>query len=117
MLCLKCGKETAENQVFCDDCLEVMQAYPVKPGTAIHLPHRELPSHEKKPSRRQEAPQADQLSQLRVLIRCLAATIAVLSVLLCATAAMLIHTLDRDSAFPGSAIGRNYTTADSGNQP
>ena len=114
MLCLKCGKETTENQVFCGDCLNVMQAYPVKPGTAVHIPLRENPVHDKKPTRRRESPQ-DQLSQLRLLIRCLTATIAVLSILLCATAAMLIHTLDKNPT--PSTIGRNYTTADSGNQP
>lgn len=114
MLCLKCGKETTENQVFCGDCLNVMQAYPVKPDTAVHIPHREEPVHERKPARRRE-PSKDQLSQLRFLVRCLAATIAVLSILLCATAAMLIHTLDKAPA--SSTIGRNYTTADSGNQP
>lgn len=40
MICLKCGKETEENQVFCGECRQVMAQYPVKPGTPIQLPQR-----------------------------------------------------------------------------
>ena len=41
MYCLKCGRDTKSEQVFCNDCLAVMDAYPVKPDTAIHLPKRD----------------------------------------------------------------------------
>ena len=40
MGCMKCGKETADNQAFCEECLEEMAAYPVKPGTPVLLPNR-----------------------------------------------------------------------------
>ena len=115
MYCLKCGKETTENQVFCSSCQEVMQDYPVKPGTAVHIIPREQRPQEKKPPRRKEADREDQLDRLRLVIRCLAAAVAVLSVLLCATAGMLIHTLGTKPA--ENPIGRNYTTTASGNQP
>ena len=48
MSCLKCGQEIPENRLFCDDCLKVMEKYPVKPGIAINLPHREDTSPIKK---------------------------------------------------------------------
>ena len=115
MYCLKCGKETEESQVFCSSCQEVMQAYPVKPGTAVHIMPREQRPQEKKAPRRKDADQEEQLNRLRLVIRCLAAAVAVLSVLLCATAGMLIHTLGTKPA--DNPIGRNYTTAASGNQP
>lgn len=116
MNCLKCGRKTSGNQVFCEDCLQMMQHYPVKPGTAIHLPRRDATFQEKKQHDRSREPsKEDTLLQLRRMTHFLTATIAVLSVLLLLTASMLIHTLDKEK--PSSSIGRNYTTADSKSQP
>lgn len=116
MNCLKCGKETSGTQVFCEDCLQIMQHYPVKPGTAIHLPRRDTTSQEKKQHDRSREPsKEDALLQLRRMTHFLTAIIAVLSVLLLLTASMLIHTLEKEK--PASSIGRNYTTIDSRNQP
>ena len=112
MYCLKCGKETDEGSVFCAQCQEKMSKHPVKPGTVIHLTHREIPLPDKKAAAkvREETP-SDQLLQLRKMIRWLIATITLLSLLLCATAGMLIRTLTEESKSP--AIGRNYTTSQS----
>ncbi len=41
MNCLKCGREIQSPQVFCDACLADMDAYPVKPGTPVHIHHRQ----------------------------------------------------------------------------
>ena len=38
MTCMKCGREIKDQQVFCDECLGIMDTYPVKPGTPILLP-------------------------------------------------------------------------------
>lgn len=110
--CLKCGKPTKEGQVFCPGCQEKMAKCPVKPGSVIHLTHREVPLLDKKSAARsrEDTPQ-DQLSQLRKMIRWLIATIALLSLLLCAAAGMLIHTFTEENITP--AIGRNYTTSQS----
>ena len=46
MHCLKCGKQTKSEHVFCPGCLTVMEAYPVKPDVHIQLPkdaNRESP--------------------------------------------------------------------------
>ena len=40
MYCLRCGKETTDEQVFCQACLDNMENYPVKPGVPVQLPHR-----------------------------------------------------------------------------
>ncbi len=40
MYCLRCGKDTAEGKVFCQACLDSMEAYPVKPGQPIVLPNQ-----------------------------------------------------------------------------
>ena len=115
MYCIKCGRETGENQVFCENCLQIMQQYPVKPGAVISLPRRNTPAQEKKaPVLHKEPSAADQLAQLRSMIRWLTAIIAVLSVLLSATAVMLIRTLDKQKA---RTIGQNYTIVGSDAQP
>lgn len=112
MQCLKCGKKTSGRQVFCEECLAVMQDYPVKPGIPVHLPQRESRAAEKKqPASLREPTSAEQLRHLRTMIRWLLGVIAVLSVLLLLTAGMLIHMLEQDKG--GSAIGKNYTTTDS----
>lgn len=115
MNCLKCGRETQESQVFCPACQEVMQKHPVKPGTVIHLPHRDAPSAAKPLPEQWEENNDDQLPKLRRLTRWLTATIALLSLLLCIATGMLIHTLTMGEA--SSAIGRNYTTAQDKTSP
>ncbi len=115
MQCLKCGKKTADRQVFCDDCLAVMQDYPVKPGIPIHLPKRESRAAEKKSPAQRDPTSSDQLRGLRTTIRWLLGVVAVLSLLLLFTAGMLIHTLEQDPVLPN--FGRNYTTADSATRP
>ena len=35
MNCLKCGRDIAEDQLFCESCLEVMDQYPVKSGSVV----------------------------------------------------------------------------------
>lgn len=114
MNCLKCGKATEEGQVFCPQCQEKMAKHPVKPGTVLHLTHREVPVLDRKAAAkvREETP-SDQLQQLRKLIRWLIATITLLSLLLCAAAGMLIQTFTKKTVSP--VIGRNYTTSQSNN--
>lgn len=40
MNCIRCGRETEEDQVFCSACLKDMERHPVNPGTPIQLPKR-----------------------------------------------------------------------------
>ena len=56
MSCLKCGQETSENELFCGECLKVMEKYPVKPGIAIQLPHREETASIKRTVTRKKQP-------------------------------------------------------------
>lgn len=106
--CLKCGKKAPENAVFCDECLEVMARYPVKPGTVIHLPKR--PNTPNSSVKEFEEPSlAARLADQRKLIRWLTSVIAGLSVLLVIASVLLMHTLEEKPQAP--AIGKNYTTA------
>lgn len=58
MNCMKCGRETHEDSVFCQDCLVEMQKYPVDPGTVVLLPRRkEGASVKKMPKRHAPSPE------------------------------------------------------------
>jgi len=113
--CLKCGKETTESNVFCAECLAVMERYPVKPGTAIVLPHREPQLSEKKPARRRELSIKEQLHGHKQTIRWLLATICVLLAALLFVSGMLLRLLQEQD--PSQEIGKNYTTTTTSTQP
>jgi len=113
--CLKCGKKAEERSVFCSDCLAVMEQYPVKPGTVIHLPIRQQKQETPAATDFEEPSLLEQLMAQRKLIRWLAGIVAGLSVLLVLTAVLLIHTLDKKQPLP--VIGRNYTTSTSAQKP
>lgn len=105
MACLKCGKETENAQVFCQECLQVMANYPVKPGTKLLLPVREPVPAEKKAAGRKDRELSAE-AMLRRLVRGLTVTIAVLTLIICLLAGLLLWNdfVDRDNV-----IGRNYT--------
>lgn len=67
MQCMKCGREIPGGQVFCDACLDDMEKYPVKPGTAFYLPSRgETEPSKKQPQHRRPASQPEeQVVQLK----------------------------------------------------
>ena len=109
MNCLKCGRETEDGQVFCKECLAIMEKYPVKPGTAVLLPKR-TPAPTVKKVRWKPAPSLEeQVTKLRRQNHRLIAVICVVTLLLCVggyfTARYLV---DRRAPRPG----QNYSTAD-----
>lgn len=108
MTCMKCGREIAPEQVFCDGCLEVMEKYPVKRDAAIHLPNRKAQLSSKKQSgRRRQLPPEEQVVFLRKRLRRSRAAIVVLCLLLVvAVAGFVWQLLDTDATIP---LGRNYT--------
>lgn len=107
MACLKCGKKTKDEQVFCAHCLEVMENYPVKRDVHIQLPNRPDAAAQKKHSRKRRNLTADeQVAQLRWKLRQQSAIMAVLIFALLFTAATLLYTaLSQDEP----DVGKNYT--------
>lgn len=94
MGCLKCGQETGVSSVFCDDCLEKMTEYPVKPDIAIQLPHRIADTEDKKSVRKKKQLTTAQLlkkSQQRVLW--LSAAVIFLIFSLVITLSLLVYAL------------------------
>ena len=57
MNCMKCGRETLGENVFCQDCLTEMEKYPVQPGTVVLLPRRKDSSSKKTTKRHTPAPE------------------------------------------------------------
>lgn len=44
MKCIRCGRESENEQTFCNECLKDMERHPVEPGVPIQLPnHNERP--------------------------------------------------------------------------
>ena len=112
MFCLKCGKTTTGEQVFCDGCLQVMDAYPVRSDTPIHLPKRSEAQPPKKAHRKKAIPAEEQILQLKLTNRRLTLAVVGLALALgiCATA-LILHLLNPQFQMtPDSGnTGKNYT--------
>lgn len=80
MYCLRCGRDTESEQVFCADCLENMDKYPIKPGTIVQLPRRASSTAQKKQVRRRSLSPEEQVVQLKVTVRTLLAILGTLLV-------------------------------------
>lgn len=109
MHCLKCGKEIAEKEVFCKECLAVMAKFPVKPETKIFLPLNTAPTVIKKnPQRRRPSSLEERILRLKKVILWLSVflLIAVLSLVL--SVALLVDSLSGEKS--ETAIGQNYGT-------
>lgn len=107
MNCMKCGREIEEGQVFCIDCLKDMANYPVRPGTAVHLPKRPAysPMRRTMPKRKVRS-QEEIIRRLRLRNRwlSLALTVAILlAILLAFPAVQFFLSVEHYD------LGQNYT--------
>lgn len=112
MKCIKCGKDTAGSDVFCEECLADMELHPVKPGTPILLPPREQQPAAKRSRKRQTRPEA-KISSLKATIRWLLVAIMVLVIAFTMAVTMLLHLLQQNDN--SLAPGQNYQTSQSAN--
>lgn len=112
MNCVKCGKDTTENNVFCPECLAQMDRYPVKPGTPVVIPDQHPV---RRPSvRKVRAPEPeDVIRRQKKIIRLLSAAVAVLLIVWALTTALTVRMLMEEE---GAPIGQNFgiTTQDVG---
>ena len=106
MECMKCGRQTDENNVFCKDCLSDMAKYPIKPDTPVVLPQRKK-KERKSPQKKMVKPE-EIIEQLNKKIKRLRICVAVLLLLFAATAGVLAVTMSQDS--PKTDLGSNYST-------
>ena len=109
MNCMKCGRETADDQVFCAGCLEEMERYPVKPGTVVHIPSRGAEEEVRKVSHRKKPlpSVSEQMIRLRKKLFwtriILAVMLLLLGVMCFAVGRVMIEWDARE------VIGQNYT--------
>lgn len=106
MECLKCRRETQAGEVFCPECLKVMAASPVKPGTPVTLPRRDSlrrPVPQKKAMKPEEV-----IAKLRKKIRLLLIAVVVLGLLLAASLGCIGFFAYREWTRPD--LGSNYST-------
>ena len=107
MTCMKCGTEIPESQVFCDHCLSVMDAYPVKPDAHIHLPKRaQEPEALKKAKKKRTPSPEEQVAALRIKVLRIRLIAVILAFLLCVAGAFLALDVYEDYFAP--ITGRNY---------
>ena len=106
MNCLKCGRETQNESVFCQECLLDMEKYPVRPGTVVQLPRRREVSVIKKTPKRHVLSTEEQLKYLH---KCILILSVLLAVCIAAIALMFKPTMHyvRDEHFE---IGQNYSS-------
>lgn len=107
MTCLKCGRNTKDDHVFCDECLVVMERYPVKPGTPVHLPHHAFVQTPRKttPRKRTLSPEEQIAGLKRNLRRSRLVGLVLLVALSLATVLLVREFAGKDIP----AIGQNYT--------
>ena len=110
MNCVKCGREIEENQVFCQSCLEEMEQYPVKPGTAVHIPSRKTEEEFKKVhhKKRPILTPSEQIAKLRKKVLRLR-ILAVLLMLICGVLGYVVARTVEELDFQ-RLLGQNYNT-------
>lgn len=112
MKCMRCARETAPQQVFCNACLEDMARYPVRSDTPIYLPVRKPKEAPRKKSRRfrRERTAEEMVMILRKRVKVLTAITVILVMMLSAATAgvWLAKRQGADLSIPN--IGQNFKT-------
>lgn len=109
MACMKCGKKTKDEQVFCPACLAVMDAYPVKADVHVQLPNRQKSEATRKSARKRAVPPEEQVVQLRRSLRRARVFGLVVTLLLCAAGFFLLRAFFAPAAEEEADHGSNYT--------
>jgi len=110
MNCMKCGRESKEDQAFCPQCLESMRKHPVKPDVVVQLPTRREAVQKKVQTRKKVRTAQEQVLILRRRNRWLIAAVGVLL-----AACLLLFSLCVDffrQLDVQKFLGQNYTTVE-----
>lgn len=112
MKCMRCARETAPQQVFCNACLEDMARHPVRSDTPIYLPVRKPKEAPRKKSRRfrRERTAEEMVMILRKRVKVLTALTVIMVMMLSAAMAgvWLAKKQGADLSIPN--IGQNFKT-------
>ena len=113
MNCVKCGRETLDENVFCQECLSVMAKYPVRPGTVVFLPRRKETAAVKKTAKRHVPTMEEQNKVLRKWVGSLLIVVAVCVLLIVLMFRPTMHYV-LDEHVP---IGQNYSSVTPNTSP
>lgn len=110
MKCLRCARETADRQVFCNACLDDMSRYPVRSDTPIYLPVRKAGDTPKRPARRfrRERTAEEIVFILRKRVRVLTALVVILVMMLAAAVTGVWLAKRQGGGFSIPDIGQNF---------
>ena len=111
MNCLRCGRETRDDHVFCDSCLQSMKKYPVRPGTAVILPHRTETTPIKRTKHHQPPAPKDQIRRLKRQRAGLWIAVILLTMILLAAAGVFLYQHNDQTPKPGQNYAVVETTA------
>ena len=110
MQCMKCGRDVEAGEVFCIECRDNMEKYPVKPGTVVQLPYRSYqPQPKKQAPRRKSLSLEEQVSLLKRMSRGLA--LALVLTLLTAAGLGYFGVTQYLENRDKHALGQNYSAA------
>lgn len=112
-MCIKCGRETISEQVFCPDCQVEMQRYPVRPGTVVQIPVRNEPGSAKKVTRKKTISLEEQVDSLKKQVRTLWLSLILVSIL---AAGLSVPTYQHWKEGQ-KKIGQNYTAVVATSEP
>lgn len=111
MYCLRCGRETEDDQAFCLECQKEMAKYPIDPNVAVQLPvRRQAPP--KKPVKRKILPE-EQVKILRRRVRLFACLFAAALIAALCLAVPVIRDMESNKF----QIGQNYSTVKPSTEP
>ena len=105
MQCMKCGREIPAGDVFCQECLEDMRKYPIKPGTVVQIPKQPA---RKTLDRRSIMTPEKKVEQLSRRVRILSWLLVLMTALAICLGALTLSMIREDN--PGFAIGQNYSS-------
>lgn len=110
MNCLRCARETTQQQVFCDACLSDMARHPVKSDTPIYLPVRKPQEAPRKQYRwhKKERTDEEMVVILRKRLRFVTAVCLVLFMLLSAAVIGVWMAKKQGAEIEIPNIGQNF---------
>ncbi len=106
--CIKCGKELTAVGMFCDECKQFMEAYPVPTNATVILPQR---SEVKKTLVKKKAvSDQEKIKRLHKAVLWLSAALLVVTVLFAITWSRLSRLQDQPQPSATETKGQNYST-------
>ena len=108
MNCMKCGRETKEEAVFCEECLDHMDRHPVPPNTLVYVPsEKDRAATKKHTISHPMVSSEEQIKRLNRRIHALSLVLGLMVGLVVFLGLLSVDTLQQLNV--SNLIGKNYT--------